>query len=82
MTPKERERRVKAAEVALGELRLSAASEADRIRLDRILRGLRALDDEQAAGKDALDALDGCCAPDAALCDECRKMVLAARGVG
>jgi hypothetical protein len=44
------------AEVALEELRLGVATEADETRLDRVLRGLRTLDDEQAAAKTERDA--------------------------
>jgi hypothetical protein len=64
---------VKRAEVAIGELKLSAWTQADRTRLDRVLRGLRALDDEQAGVKALLDQLRDCCAPKAACCDECGK---------
>jgi hypothetical protein len=46
--------RVARAEVALRELDLSVTTQADKVRIDRIRQGMRALDDEQCQTKDTV----------------------------
>lgn len=48
---------MKATERAMGELNLSLSTQADKNRWWEVMKGLRALDDEQAAIKDRIDDL-------------------------
>ncbi len=57
MSPEER-RRVDMAQLALRELELSVTTHADRLRVDRIRRGLRAMEDARAASLDRMSLLE------------------------